>query len=178
MLAPALGLGLAVAGCGKTNVTPAYSAPNPDGPQGTFEDAAGLTRDTSADSAPLNSDVPTSDAFFAKDSKPIGPDATGDSAPVADTNVPDALVRPDVAQEPDVKMDSSGEAGADLDAGTALDSGPGLDSGTNRDTAINFDTGFVKYGTPVFDAGRDLPDAGRDLGMVVIYMALFPPRGQ
>ena len=138
----------------------------------------------SADSAPLNSDVFTTDAFVAKDSKPIGPDATPDAPPVADRNVPDELVRPDVAQAPEVKKDSSGEAGAGMDAGTALDAGifpdtrPGLDTGAGLDARVDFDTGFVKYGTPVFDAGRDLPDAGRDLGMVTVYMALFPQRGQ
>jgi len=184
MLAPALGLGLAVSGCGKTDATPVYSAPNPDGPPGTVEDAVGLTRDTSADLAPLNSDVPTSDAFVAKDGQPIGPDAKADSAFVADKNLPDELVRPDVAQEPEAKKDSSGEADAGLDAGTAFDAGivpdtrPGLDTGTGLDVRVDFDTGFVKYGTPAFDAGRDLPDAGRDLGMVTVYMALFPEGGQ
>ena len=198
MLAPALGLGLAVAGCTKTVATPIYSAPLPDGHVGHIEDAAGLTHDTPVYSAPLLPDGATADAFAAKDTMPMGTDsapdlgttadafAANDTLPIgtdsapdlaagADAIVPEDLLVADAAQGSDAKKDTVGEAGTGVDAGTGLDA--------------EADLGNIgmKYIAPIPDAGPDLGtmvrymaqffDARPDLGMVALYMAQ-PPNGQ
>jgi hypothetical protein len=148
MLAPALGLGLAVAGCGKTTSTPIYSAPNPDGQIGPIEDAAGLTHDTPVYSAPV-------------------PDAH--MADAKDTNVPEDVFAPedallvDGALVPDAGKDSASETGSSVDAIPAVDTGTGADSGAD------FGSISTKYMAQV-------PDGGPDLRMlpVPIYMAALP----
>ena len=184
MLAPALGLGLAVAGCGKSTVTPAYSAPNPDGHAVPIEDAVGLTHDTagatgdsSVDSVPTAPDSSPGDAV-AVNKDASGPETRLDLAPEADANVEVDLAKiPDGAQTADLqtadgKTDTSGEVGAGMDTGTGADAGA--------------DVGGIvtKYMAQLPDAGRDLgaaplylaqlPDANRDLGATPRYMALLP----
>ncbi|HEX7499236.1 MAG TPA: hypothetical protein VF524_02930 [Polyangia bacterium] len=105
MLAPALGLGLAVAGCGKTTSTPIYSAPNPDGQIGPIGDAAGLTHDVPVYSAPIVPDALMGDAFVTMDTLPTGTDA------------------PDLA--------TASETGSIVDAIPAVDAGTGVDSGAD-----------------------------------------------
>jgi hypothetical protein len=157
MLAPALGLGLAVAGCGKTTSTPIYSAPNPDGQIGPIGDAAGLTHDTPVYSAPIVPDAYMADAFVARDTVPTGTDAP-DLATAKDTNVPEDVSAPadaspgDVALVPDARKDSASETGSIVDAGTGVDSGADLGNTPTKYMA-------------------QLPDGGPDLGMAPIYMA-------
>ena len=163
MLAPALGVGLAVAGCGKTTSTPIDSAPNLDGHAGPIEDAAGLTHDTPVYSAPIAPDGSTADAFATQETPPMGPDTTLDLAPVADANVPMDLPKPvdltkiDELQVPDGKKDTLGEVGTGVDAGV--------------------DSGGVRYGSPYFDAAP-LRDAGPDLGSAPVYIAQLPLGGE
>lgn len=136
MLAPALGLGLTVAGCTQMSVTPVYSAPNPDAPIGHVEDAPG-GQPEAVYSAPFAPDANTADVFVGKDTPPSGPDSAPDLA---------------IAKEPDAGQDTSGEAGVGVDAGTGVDSGADLGSLTTKYMA-------------------QLPDAGRDLGAMPLYMA-------
>jgi len=157
MLAPALGLGLAVAGCEKMTATPVYSAPNPDAPIGHVEDAPG-GKPEAVYSAPFVPDANMADVFVGKDTPPTGPDSAPDLAIAKDVNAPaDASVPSDVsladmATVPDARKDSSGEAGAGVDAGTGVDSAADLGSMTTKYMA-------------------QLPDAGRDLGAMPLYMA-------
>ena len=166
MLAPALGLGLAIAGCEKTTVTPVYSAPLSDGHVGPIEDAAGLTHDTPVYSAPIIPDAYTADAFVAKDT---GPDRSLDLATEKDTNGPADVSAPadlslaDVAMVRDAGKDSASEAGSGGDAIPAMDAGTGVDSGADLDSMT------TKY-------MAQLPDAGRDFGVAPLYMAP-PPLG-
>jgi hypothetical protein len=167
MLAPALGLGLAVAGCGKTTATPVYSAPLPDGHVGPIEDAAGLTHDTPIYSAPIVPDAYTADAFVGKDTSPTGPDSGPDLAAAKDVNVPADVLGPadvslaDVVLAPDTRKDSSSEAGSSADTIPAVDAGAGVDSGADLG---NMTTKYM----------AQLPDAGRDLGVAPVYMASLP----
>jgi hypothetical protein len=175
MLAPALGLGLAVAGCTKEVAIPVYSAPLPDGQIGPIEDAAGLTHDTPVYSAPVPPDGATADAFAAKDTLPMGTDSAPDLAPtadafaapdlatVADATVPADLLAADAALGSDAKKDTSGEAG------TGADTGAGVDAGTGADVGADLGGMGMKY-------LAQLPDARPDLGMVALYMAQ-PPSG-
>lgn len=158
MLAPVLGLGLAIAGCEKTTATPTYSAPLPDGHVGSIEDAAGLTHDTPVYSAPIIPDAYTADAFLAKDT---GPDRAPDLAIAKDTNVPADASLADVAMVPDAGKDSASEAGLGGDAIPAVDAGTGVDAGTDLDSMT------MKY-------MAQLPDAGRDFGVAPLYMAALP----
>jgi hypothetical protein len=177
MLAPALGLGLAVSGCTKEVAIPVYSAPLPDGHAGPIEDAAGLTHDTPVYSAPVPPDGATADAFAAKDTLPMGTDsapdlgttadafAASDLATVADAIVPaDLLATADAALGSDAKKDTSGEAGA------GVDTGAGVDAGTGADVGVDLGGFGMKY-------IAQLPDARPDLGMVALYMAQ-PPSGR
>jgi hypothetical protein len=163
MLAPALGLGLAVAGCGKTTSTPIYSAPNPDGQIGPIGDAAGLTHDTPVYSAPIVPDAHVADAFVARDTLPTGTDAP-DLATAKDTNVPEDAFAPadaslvDVALVPDARKDSASETGSIVDAIPAVDAGTGVDSGADLGSTP------TKY-------MAQLPDGGPDLGMAPLYIA-------
>src|ERR1035441_8499987 len=128
MLAPALGLGLAVAGCGKTTSTPIYSAPNPDGQIGPIGDAAGLTHDTPVYSAPIVPDAHMADAFVDRDTLPTGTDA------------------PDLA----TGKDSASGTGAIVDAIPAVDAGTGVDSGADLGSTP------TKYMAQLPDGGPDL----------------------
>jgi hypothetical protein len=161
MLAPALGLGLAVAGCGKTIATPVYSAPLPDGHVGSIEDAAGLTHDTPVYSAPIFLDAYTADAFVAKDTQPPGPDRAPDLATAKDTNGPADVSLADVSMVRDAGKDSASEAGSGGDANPAMDAGAGVDSGADLGSMT------TKY-------MAQLPDAGRDFGVAPLYMAPLP----
>lgn len=96
MLAPALGLGLAVAGCGKTTSTPIYSAPNPDGQIGPIGDAASLTHDV-----------------------PAAPDLASVADAATDLGKAD-LIPMDEAETPDTNRDAASEAGSS-DAGSGVD---------------------------------------------------------
>lgn len=151
MLAPALGLGLAVAGCGKTTSTPIYSAPNPDGQIGPIGDAAGLTHDTPVYSAPIVPDAHMADAFVDRDTLPTGTDAP-DLATAKDTNVPEDALAPDAGK------DSASETGSIVDAIPAVDAGTGVDSGADLGSTP------TKY-------MAQLPDGGPDLGMAPLYIA-------
>jgi hypothetical protein len=164
MLAPALGLGLALAGCTKEVAIPVYSAPLPDGQIGPIEDAAGLTHDTPVYSAPVPPDGATADAFAAKDTLPTGTDSAPDLATVADAIVPADLLVADAALGSDAKKDTSGEAG------TGVDTGAGVDVGTGADVGVDLGGFGMKY-------IAQLPDARPDLGMVALYMAQ-PPSGR
>jgi hypothetical protein len=97
MLAPALGLGLAVAGCTKEVAIPVYSAPLPDGQIGPIEDAAGLTHDTPVYSAPVPPDGATA----------LGSDAKKDTSGEAGTGV-DTGAGVDVGTGADVGVDLGG----------------------------------------------------------------------
>ena len=146
MLAPALGLGLAVAGCGKTTSTPIYSAPNPDGQIGPIGDAAGLAHDTPVYSAPMAPDASTADVWGAKDTTVLGLEAAPDVASVADaaTDFGKAdLIPIDEAETPDANRDSPSEAGSS-EAGSGVDAGMDLGIST------------VKYMAQAPDAGLDL----------------------
>jgi hypothetical protein len=157
MLAPALGLGLAVVGCGKTTSTPIYSAPNPDGPLGPVADATGLSYETLY-SAPIAPDASVADAFVAKDTMAVGPETAPDTVSVADaaTDFGKAdLIKIDEAETSDAKQDASSEAGSS-EAGSS-EAGPGLD-----------------LGIPPVRYMAQAPDAGRDLGMMALYMAPSP----
>jgi hypothetical protein len=166
MLAPALGLGLAVAGCTRTSATPVYSAPNPDGPIGHVEDATG-GKPEAVYSAPFVPDAYTADAFVAKDTQLTGPDGAPDLATVKDTNaqadvlVPADAARVDVALADaalaqDARKDVASEAGSGGDVTPAADAG--VDSGADLGGTI------TKY-------MAQTPDAGRDLGAAPLYMA-------
>lgn len=87
MLAPALGLGLAVTGCGESSAV--YSSPAPK------EDAAGLSSGIPIYSAPVAPDAYVADAFVGEDTLPPGSDAS--------------LV--DLTLVPDAGSDAMGEAG-------------------------------------------------------------------
>jgi len=156
MLAPALGLGMAITGCQKESSTPLYSAPNADA-----------------------SVVP-----IAVYSAPLAPDASAPDVSVAGdtiTNGPEAalldLAANEVAQGSDARKDAASEAGTALDSGAGLDAGADLggigvkyiaqlpDAGL--DAGVDLGGIGVKYIAP-------LPDAGADLPMAVLYMAQLP----
>jgi hypothetical protein len=166
MLAPALGLGLAVAGCGKTTATPVYSAPNLDAPIGHVEDAPG-GKPEAVYSAPFFPDANTADAFAGKDTSPTGQDSGPDLATAKDTNLPADVLAPadvslaDVALAPDASKDSSSEAGSSADTIPAVDAGTRVDSGADLGEMT------TKY-------MAQIPDAGRDLGVAPVYMASLP----
>jgi len=149
MLAPALGLGMAAAGCEKTVATPVYSSPNPDGQLGPREDAAGLTHDTPVYSAPIFPDAALSDSFEGKDTPSPGADGAPDIAAVADANVPS-----------DAAKDFAGDAGGS-------EAHPGVDGGSSADSGADLGSMSTKY-------MAQLPDASPDLGPVVRYMASMP----
>lgn len=162
MLAPALGLGLAVTGCGRTTSTPVYSAPNPDGPIGHVEDATGIA----LYSAPIVPDAYVADV--AKDTLAPGPDGAPDQA--RDTNLPSDVSAPaeaspvDLALVPDAGKDVASEAGFGVDAVPGAD---GADAGTRVDSGADLGNITTKY-------MAQLPDAGRDLRAVTLYMASLP----
>jgi hypothetical protein len=164
MLVPALGLGLAVAGCEKTTATPVYSAPNPDAPIGHVGDAG----DVPVYSAPIAPDAYLADALVGKDTLPPGTDSEPDH--VRDTNVPSdvsALAdvwQADLALVPDAGKDAVSEAGAGVDAIPGVD---GADAGAGVDSGADFGNMTTKY-------MAQLPDAGRDLGVAPVYMASLP----
>ena len=147
MLAPALGLGLAAAGC---EATPLYSASLLDAHIGSIEDAAGLTHDTPVYSAPIAPDVALSDTFAGKDTLSPGADIAPDLARVADASL-----------QTDAAKDASGEAAASSEAH------PGVDAGGSADSATDLGATSTKY-------MAQLPDASPDLGPVVRYMAPLP----
>jgi hypothetical protein len=162
MLAPALGLGMAVTGCQKESVTPVYSAPVPDASLGPTQDAPSLI-----EAAPAP-DTLLADAFVPLDTNLPGPDVvTGaDSQPQQD------LATVDGPAGTDAKPDTSGEVGPGLDAQSDLgsigvkyiaqlpDGGPGI-------TPL--------YMAPLYMALS--PDAGKDGSPVLRYMAQFPDGG-
>jgi hypothetical protein len=134
---------------------------------GPIEDAAGLTHDTPIYSAPIVPDAYTADAFVAKDTLPTGTDTAPDQAILRDTNVPPDIsvladgAPADGAVVPDARKDSAGEAGSPVDAIPAVDVGTGVDSGADLG---NMTTRYM----------AQLPDAGRDLRSVTLYMASLP----
>jgi hypothetical protein len=161
MLAPALGLGLAVAGCGES--VSVYMGQLPS-------DAADVTHDTPGSSDSIAPDSPTADVLAAKDTADglaakdstfLGPDTALDVASSTDVNVLEDLAKIvdlakiDESQAPDVNKDTSPEAGAGVDAGTGVDAGADLGNGGTKYMA-------------------QLPDAGRDLGIAPVYIAPLP----
>jgi hypothetical protein len=144
MLAPALGLGLAAAGCVESAAV--YSAPNPDAPIGHVEDAPGGSPEA-VYSAPFARDAYPADTFVAKDSLP--------------TPVDVSLI--DVAVVPDASKDAASEAVPGMDV---LDAGAGIDSGADLGSMT------TKYMAQLPDAGRDL--GATPLYMAPLYMASIP----
>lgn len=102
MLAPALGLGIAVVGCKQESVTPVYSAPLTDG---SFDKAAQILPDARASSP----DVPLVDV-------PLGEDTSSLASDTSPPNDKDALG--------EVSLPEAGKEAAGSEAGTdAKDSG-------------------------------------------------------
>ena len=161
MLAPALGLGLALGGCGGAE----YMAQFPRGEDGGGEnrDGVGLSHDTPVYSAPVVPDLAAADTFTGKDTSPVVEDGALDRAMTPDTNVLAEVALTDVAQIVDGVKDSSTEAAASSEAHPGLDAGAGVDAG--------MDLGATKYGASYFDAGRDL-------GMAPVYVAQLPVDGE
>jgi hypothetical protein len=170
MLAPALGLGLAVAnsGCKKETAVPLYGAAMPD---------AALVQDSATDQGRLSdSNVP-----------PPRLDAGEIGADTAPPSKSDASVGPfaDASERRDARIvDVPGEVDVSTrDTATTSDAQPDAVVDTRRaDVGGPTDVLITKYIAPLPDAGiiiapdymAQLPDAGP----VVRYMALLPDAGK
>ena len=155
MLPPALGLGLALGGCGDWGGME-YMAqfPRDADAAGVFHDAESLD-----DDATIASDGAGGDALASKDTLRPGTDGARDVASIRDVRGMADAAQDDVAMAMDAARDSAGEAGASVDAV------PGVDAGADMEADLGVSP--VKY-------MAQIPDAGSDLGPVVRYMAQLP----
>jgi hypothetical protein len=159
MLAPALGLGLALGGCGGTE----YMAQFPlEDAGGGHHDGVGLSHDTPVYSAPLTSDVAAADTLAGKDTSLVAEDGALDLLTTLDTNALAEVAPTDVAPPIiDTVKDSAAEAAASSEAHS------GMDAGTDVDAGVDLGNVTTKY-------LAQLPDAGRDFGVAPLYMASLP----
>ena len=161
MLAPALGMGLALGGCGKTTATPIYSAPNPDGDIGHTGDAVGSHGDVPVYSAPVPPDAALADAFAGKDTSSGDRAFAPDLATVADVAAPADGAMGEAGHVVDAAKDLAGEGGSSSEAR------PGVDAGESADGAADVGSMTTKY-------MAQLPDAAPDRGPMTLYMAPLP----
>ena len=159
MLAPALGLGLALGGCGGTEYMAQF--PRSEDGGGGNHDGVGLSHDTPIYSAPVTPDLAAADTFTGKDTLPLADDGALDLAMTRDTNALVEVAPSDVAPIIDTGKDSAAEAAASSEAH------PGMDVGTGVDAGVDLGNMGTKY-------MAQLPDAGRDLGATPLYLAQLP----
>ncbi len=119
MLAPALGLGLAMAGCGDWGGSE-YMAQFPrDGAGGAHD--VGAPSDVPVYSAPVSSDGPMADTFGSKDTSSPA-DGMSDISGMVDTHPKPEL---------DAAKDAAGEDAAGSEAHPGVDAGTGVDVGSD-----------------------------------------------